>query len=167
MSASDRLAAVSVWLYRVLPYTTSYIALSGDRLRLALKTRQSLLDLHVGAQETFTVGRSWFWKRLTIRTTGGVEYSVRGLRHASAVLLREGVLKAARGYAAEQAPGLVRLDDHLRRILSGDTFVRSPVLDAVQTKALGPQVSAAVELGGGVGRPGPDNPPAARGHQCV
>ena len=124
MSASERLAAVSVWPYRLLPYATACIALSGDRLRLERKTGQSPIDLHVSALETFTVRRSWFWKRLTIRTTDGAEYSVRGLRHASAVQLREGVLEAARNYASEQAPRLVRLDDQLRRVLSGDTFVR-------------------------------------------
>ena len=84
----------------------------------------SSIDLHVGELETFTVRRSWFWKRLTIRTISGAEYSVGGLRHASAVQLREGVFESARNYAAEQAPRLLHLDDQLRRVLSGDTFVR-------------------------------------------
>ena len=124
MSALERLAAVSVWPYRLLPHATAYIALSGDRLRLECKTGQSPIDLHVSALETFTVRRSWFWKRLTIRTTDGAEYSVRGLRHESVAQLHAAVLKAVNGYAAEQAPCLVRLDDQLRRVLSGDTFVR-------------------------------------------
>ena len=133
MSASDRLAAVSVWPYRVFPYSTSHIALSGDCLRLEGKIGRRPIDLHVGALETITVRRSWFWKRLTIRTTGGVEYSVRGLRHESVAQLHEGVLEAVSRYAAEQAPGLVRLDDQLRRMLSGDTFVRKSHAVAFQS----------------------------------
>ena len=99
MSASERRAAVSVWPYRLLPYATAYIALRGDRLRLERKAGQSPIDLHVSALETFTVRRSWFWKRLTTRTTDGAEYSVGGLRHESVAQLHAGVLETAKAYA--------------------------------------------------------------------
>ena len=124
MRASDQISADSVWPYRVFPQSTSHIALSGDRLRLERKTGRSPIDLPVGALEAFNVRRSWFWKRLKIRTTGGAEYSVPGLRHEPAARLLEGVVEAARRYATEQGPRLVRLDDQLQRMLSGDTFVR-------------------------------------------
>ena len=133
MSASERLAAVSVWPYRVLPYSTSHIALIGDRLRLGRRMGRSPIDLHIGALEAFNIRRSWFWKRLMIRTTGGAEYSVRGLHHEAVVQLREGVLEAARTYANEQAPCLVRLDDQLRRMLSGENFVRKSHAVALQS----------------------------------
>ena len=124
MSASDQLAAVSVWPYRVLPYSTSHIALRGDCLRLERNRGRFPIDIHVGALDALNVRRSWFWKRLTIRTTGGAEHFVRGLRHESVASLREGVLESARMFANEQGPRLERLDDDLQRMLSGDNFLR-------------------------------------------
>ena len=50
----------------------------------------------------------------------GVEYSVRGLRHASALQLREGVLEETRSYAAELPAGQPRPQAQTRRI-SGKT----------------------------------------------
>ena len=133
MRSREHITAEVSWLYRAFTLGPERILLDGETLRIEYD--DTVLEISVGDVDAATVLTSWFWARLTIRLADGSERSIGGLGRteakrvcdaalAEAERVREAALAEVVRRAKELSPRLIRLDERLSQLFSGERYVR-------------------------------------------
>ena len=123
MGTHNCIAAESSRLHRLFTLSTGRVSLTGETLHIEEFIGGGPREIPVGAIDSITVRRSWFWHRLTIRLCDRTERSG-GLDEKEAVRVRDAVIDGAVRVAKALSPHLKRLDERLRQPFAGDRYAR-------------------------------------------
>ena len=124
LKTHNRIAAESSRLHRLFTLGAGSVSLTGETLYIDGLMGDGLRKIPVGAIDSITVRRSWFWHRLTIRLGNGTERSIGGLDEKEAVRVRDAAIESAFRVAKALSPHLKRLDERLRQHFAGDRYAR-------------------------------------------
>ena len=125
--------ARSAWLARLWARGPSGVSVDGTVLRFEGGARSGP-EIPVGSIDSIRLRRSWFWRRLTIRTADGASHSVGGLEAGSATAVVEAARAAAAHRASTIGPELIRVDEELQRLLSGEHYARRTAMRPVHNE---------------------------------
>lgn len=126
--------ARSAWLPRLWMRGPSGISVRDGTLRLERASGVAVAEFPVGSIDAIEVRRSWFWRRLTVRTAGGERYSVGGLAAQSATAVVGAASVAASERATAISAGLLRVDEAIRGLLAGDRYARRSAADPLHAE---------------------------------
>ena len=108
--------------HRLIARGAISLSFSGGVLRI--EGRRSTIDIPFADIDDVREHPSWFWTRLTIRTTSGAQYAARGLPKRDAALLASALREEAKQRAEQVGRQLIAQQAELDRALSGERYLR-------------------------------------------
>ncbi|MCY4529138.1 MAG: UvrD-helicase domain-containing protein, partial [Chloroflexi bacterium] len=136
MTPSDSIVVEPGRFYRLFNLGPPRVSLTSDAIHIQRRFGLPVVEIPVGSIDTLIVRRSWFWKRLKVRTSDGRERSIGGLEEEAATGLRDAILEEIARHAEFVGQQLRRMDE----LLSGGRYYirhsQSPALLAVLASVL-------------------------------
>lgn len=119
----EHISAKSAGLYRFLTRGPARVLLRAGMIEV-LESSSDVTEIPIGSVDALSVHRSWFRYRLTIRLDDGTECSIGGLDERDARRIRDAAYIEAARLASALRRRLMPLDRRLRKLQSGDRYVR-------------------------------------------
>ena len=108
--------------HRLIARSAASLSFAAGVLRI--EGRHNPIDIPFTDIDDVREHPSWFWTRLTIRTTNGAQYVARGLPKRDAALLASALREEATQRAQQIGPQLIAQQAELDRALSGERYLR-------------------------------------------
>lgn len=124
MGSQNQANAESSQCYQLLGSRAAQVSTSLNGIRIERSNGDPLLDISIDSIANIAVNQSWFWHRLTIESTDGREYSVRGLDGAAAARVRDAAVTTAEQLAREEIENLLRLDERRLELFDCGRYVQ-------------------------------------------
>ena len=130
MRLSDQIVSGLSRLHTLLTNGPTNVSIDGETVNLMGSSGTTQTELPIGSIDSVYVGRSLLRHRLDIRTTYGVEHTVRDLERHEAVDYREGIRRLASKQGPVVRPLISAMTSDHDQLFTGETYARRSEADA-------------------------------------